>query len=131
MTQWDGINRRKFPRIHYPCLVTVRHEKGEPDVILTHTENIGIGGVCVILNRNLKTFAPVSLEIDLLDTENHLKCHGKIVWVIQRSHEEKKKPLFYDIGIEFSQIEEPDARRLDDIVRRLVRQGRDGSGTGM
>ncbi len=125
MKHWDGINRRKFPRVSYPCLITVHHENGEPNVILTHTENIGIGGVGVVLNRDFKTFMPLTIEIDLLDTGNHLKCRGKIAWVIQRSADEKKKPLFYDIGIEFLHIEDSDQRRLDDIVKRLVRQGKE------
>ena len=56
MSNWDGFNRRKFPRVNYPCLVVlnVRIEETE-SVILSHTENIGIGGVCVILKQNVKT----------------------------------------------------------------------------
>ena len=49
MARWDGLNRRKFPRVIYPCLVVIQNGKvDDRDVILTHTENIGIGGVCVI-----------------------------------------------------------------------------------
>jgi len=80
MSKWDGLNRRKFPRVIYPCLVVIANQdKGEKDVILTHTENIGIGGVCVILKQDLKMFSSVELELDLLDLENHIKCKGKVV----------------------------------------------------
>ncbi len=123
MNAWDGPNRRKFPRVNYPCLITVRYGTSEPDVILTHTENIGTGGICVILNRNLRILSPVDLEIDLLDASNHVKSGGRIVWSIQRKSTEKKKPSFYDIGIEFTGMEDPDRRRLDDVVKRLVKQG--------
>ena len=124
MTAWDGMNRRKFPRVTYPCLITLRQDMGEVDVILTHTENIGIGGVGVIIKKSLKMFAPVELEIDLLDTEDHVKCQGKIVWSIRRKSEETIKPLYYDIGIEFNNINPKDQERLDQVIRRLAKQER-------
>ncbi len=124
MTVRDGTNRRKFPRVTYPCMITLRREAGEPDVILTHTENIGIGGICVTLNRPLRIFSLVDLEIDLLDLGDHLQCCGKVVWTIQRKAEEKRKPLFYDTGIEFLQIEGADRQRLDNVIRRLLKQAK-------
>ena len=119
MNSWGGLNRRKFPRVNYPCLITLRHQDEKPEVILTHTENIGIGGVSVIIKRSLNLFAPIELELDLLDTGNHIKCKGKIVWVIRRKSNEQKKPLFYDIGIEFSNLPFADQRRLEEIVDHL------------
>ncbi|MFH1360194.1 MAG: PilZ domain-containing protein [Candidatus Omnitrophota bacterium] len=122
MNAWDGMNRRKFPRANYPCLVIIRHSHAGPEALLTHTENIGIGGVCVILKRNLKLFMPVELEIDLLDTTTHIKCEGKVVWSVKRSSAEEKKPSFYDTGIEFGDIPEVDEERVQDVVDRLMKQ---------
>ena len=121
MTSWDGLNRRKFPRINYPCLITIRHTSSPPEAILTHTENIGIGGVGVIANKNINLFALVELEIDLLDTAEHIKCQGKVVWSIRRKLNEQKKPMFYDVGIEFLNISDSASKRLEAIVTRLVR----------
>ena len=121
MSSWDGLDRRKFPRVNYPCLVVIRHDGEEKDVILTHTENVGIGGVCVILKKNVKMFCPVELELDLLDLGNHIKCHGKVVWNVQRKSEEPTKPSFYDIGIEFVNISTSEQTRLEDIVSRLIK----------
>ncbi len=120
MGSWDGLNRRKFPRANYPCLITIRHDQGQPEAILTHTENIGTGGVCVILSKEIKLFALVDLEIDLLDTNPHIKCRGKVVWVVRRRSDEKKKPLFYDIGVEFTDLQPSERERLDEIVGRLA-----------
>lgn len=119
--RWDGLNRRKFPRVNYPCLVVVRNNEESKDVILTHTENVGVGGVCVILKKNLKIFCPVELELDLLDLGNHIRCKGRVVWNVQRRTEEPNKPFYYDIGIEFIDIDNHEQRRLDDIIARLVR----------
>ncbi len=120
MTNWDGLNRRRFPRVNYPCLVTLRHDQGEKEAILTHTENLGIGGLCVTVNRNIKMFSPVDVQLDLLDGQNHIKCEGKIVWSIRRKVDETKKPLFYDLGIEFGSLKEEEQRRLQNIVGRLA-----------
>ena len=121
MTNWDGLNRRRFPRVNYPCLVVIRHNNEEKDVILTHTENVGIGGVCVILKKNVKLFCPVELEVDLLDLGNHIKCQGKVVWNVQRKNDHPEKPFFYDIGIEFVNIDKDEQQRLEEVVSRLVR----------
>jgi len=122
MAKWDGLNRRKFPRVNYPCLVVIRKGTSEDkDVFLTHTENIGVGGVCVILKQDLKMFSPVDLELDLMDLGNHIKCRGKVVWNVQRSMDQTKKPLFYDIGIEFEDLDDEERARLQEVVQRLVK----------
>lgn len=126
MARWDGLNRRKFPRVIYPCLVVIQNgEVHAKDVILTHTENIGIGGVCVILKTDLKMFSHVDLELDLLDMENHIRCQGKVVWNVQRKDDAKDKPLFYDIGIEFEDLDTKEQERLDRIVKRLVKNAKE------
>ncbi len=124
MSPWDGLNRRRFPRVNYPCQVVVRNEQEEKDTILAHTENIGVGGVCAILKKSLPMFAPVEVELDLLDFEEHVKCQGKVVWVVRRKSGEENKPMFYDIGIEFVDIEDRDRERVEVTVQKLVKQGR-------
>ena len=124
MGQWEGLNRRKFPRVSYPCLVVIRNNSDfdeKNNVILTHTDNVGVGGVCVVLKQNVKMFSEVELELDLLDFGEHICCTGKVVWNVQRKSEAEEKPLFYDIGIEFINIAEDDRSRLAGIVNRLVK----------
>src|SRR3989338_1912913 len=116
MSGWDGLNRRKFPRANYPCLIIIRHNHAGPEAMLTHTENIGIGGVCVVLKRGIKLFTPVELEIDLLDTTIHIKCEGKVVWSVQRRNSDEKKPSFYDTGVEFMNISMKDQQRISEVV---------------
>ncbi|MDP8211938.1 MAG: PilZ domain-containing protein [Candidatus Zapsychrus exili] len=125
MVNWDGLNRRRFPRVRYPCLIVIRSEEQDNNVILTHTENIGVGGVCIVLKEPLKMFSNITIELDLLDMESHIKCEGKIMWCVQRSGSADKKPLFYDMGIEYVGLDEKELKRLDSIVVRLVKQNRE------
>ena len=116
---WEGINKRKFPRANYPCLLIVRKDHGDPEAMLTHTENVGVGGVCVILKKDLKMFSPVELELDLLDTQKHIRCEAKIVWVVRRRDDAATKPSYFDTGIEFTDLSKEDAKRIEAIVQRL------------
>ena len=121
MGPWDGLNRRRFPRIKYPCLVVIRNGDNKQEMILAHTENIGVGGVCVVLKNSLKMFCPVELEIDLMDLGNHIQCAGKVVWCVQRGMDAEDKPLFYDTGIEFQNLNQYDTQRLSEIVQHLAK----------
>ena len=122
MGKWAGLNRRKFPRVNYPCLVVIRNGgESKNEALLTHTENVGVGGVCIILKRPLKMFCPVEVELDLLDLKEHVKCKGKVVWNVQRKGELSRKPLFYDTGIEFVDLIQKDYQRLEETIQRLVR----------
>ena len=67
-------------------------------------------------------FSVIDLELDLLDSDRHIKCQGKIVWSIRRKLIEEKKPLFYDLGIEFFNLKEDDQKRLGELIQRLVNQ---------
>jgi Tfp pilus assembly protein PilZ len=91
--------------------------------ILTHTENIGMGGLSVTLKSEIKLFTEVDLEVDLLDLDEHILPKGKVVWNVRRKAVEKVKPMFYDIGIEFSEISKRDHERLRINLQRLIDKG--------
>ncbi len=120
---WDGLNRRKFPRIVYPCLVRIASKEEVQDTYLTHTENIGVGGICVIVKREIKMFSPVELEIDLLEDGDNITAKGKVVWNVRRKGIEAHKPMFYDIGIEFESLKEKDSKRLQMAIDTFIKKG--------
>ncbi len=120
---WEGSNRRRFPRIIYPCLIKVAYKDGVEDNVLTHTENIGVGGVCIIVKREVKLFTELTLEIDLLDIDEHVYAQGKVVWSVRRKAIEDVKPSFYDIGVEFLEIKDKDRNRLDAAIDQMIKKG--------
>lgn len=121
MGNWEGLDRRKFPRINYPCQVVI-HSEQDQQAFLTHTENISTGGIGIIFKHNVKLFSPVTIELDLLDLSRHIKCEGKVVWSVRRRNDDPKKPLFYDIGIEFQDLKASDRERLAEIIQKLSKQ---------
>ena len=118
---WEGLNRRKFPRANYPCLVKIRREGEASETLLTHTENISSGGVCVVIKKQFEIFAGVGVEVDLMDGGDIVSCGGRVVWAVRRKATEQVKPSFYDIGIEFMGLKEDARLRLEKLIENITR----------
>ncbi|MBL7156807.1 MAG: PilZ domain-containing protein [Candidatus Omnitrophica bacterium] len=105
----------------YKCLIYIgKKESGK--AISTHTENIGAGGICVILDEDLGLFQGVDLEVDL---ENgvpiNIKCSGTVVWVVKKRDIKGKAALHYDTGIEFVDLNEESKNRITKIVEKHLK----------
>ena len=120
---WNGINRRKFPRANYGCLITIKRRLTSK-IISTQTENIGAGGICVIIKEDIGLFQGVDLEINLDDSRTPVKCGGTVVWVVKKSEVKQKGTLLYDTGIEFIDVRPEDRERITDIVEEIIKQQR-------
>jgi c-di-GMP-binding flagellar brake protein YcgR len=118
---WEGMNRRKFPRVNFPCLVKVVHQDKTADVILTHTENLSGGGICVVIKKSLELFSPAIVELDLMDGEDIISCKGRTIWAVRRKATEPVKPSYYDIGFEFMDIREEDRKRIERTVEHFLK----------
>lgn len=122
MAKWQGLNKRQFPRINYPCLIVIRNgDEDKNDIVLAHTDNIGVGGVCVALKQSVKIFSVLEIELDLLDLGDHIRCKGKVAWNIEKESGDKKNPKIFDVGIEFIDIADEDQSRLQEVIDRLAK----------
>ena len=109
---WEGINRRKFPRVSYPCKVIILGGALR-ETFSTHTENIGTGGICVILSKELPKFFPVRIILYLKDSEGPFECNGRIVWSF-------KTEINFDTGIEFLDLAASGRTRIEKIVNECM-----------
>ena len=119
---WNGINRRKFPRANYGCLITIKRRLTSK-TISTQTENIGAGGICVMIKDDLGLFQGADLEITLDDAKPSVKCGGTVVWVVKKSEPNKKGSYIYDTGIEFIDIRPEDRDRINEVVENIMSKG--------
>ena len=119
---WNGINRRKFPRASYKCLITIK-KRLTAKTISTHTENIGAGGICVLLKEDLGLFQGVDLELFIDKGKHPIRCGGTVVWVVKKSSAKKGASL-YDTGIEFIDIRPEDRDRIAEIVEEILKNQR-------
>ena len=116
---WNGINRRKFPRANYECQITIKKRLNAKS-ISTETENIGAGGICVIIGDDLGLFQGVDVEINLKDDNPIIKSGGTVVWVVKNADPKNKGQTAYDTGIEFIDIRPEDRERITDVVEHLL-----------
>jgi hypothetical protein len=118
---WNGINRRKFPRANYKCIITIK-KRLTAKTISTHTENLGAGGICVLIKEDLGLFQGVDLEIMLEDSNTPVKCGGTVVWVVKKSEPKQKASYLYDTGIEFIDIRPEDRDRITAVVDLILKR---------
>ena len=113
---WSGIDKRCFPRANFECHVVVRR-KDHPESFSTRTENIGVGGICVILDKGLELFTEVIVEVAFPDNQSPLINDGKIVWVVKEAVSNKR----FDTGIEFINLPEEQQKRIERIVENVLK----------
>jgi c-di-GMP-binding flagellar brake protein YcgR len=108
--------RRGFVRANVPCKIIVflpqRHE------IDSHTENIGAGGVKVVIEEKLEISSIVELRIYL--EREPIVCKGRVVWVLDKVTSSAEQKAVYDTGIEFYEIKEEDRMRINNFVRAIT-----------
>lgn len=123
---WDGFNKRKFPRLNLQCEIEIQSEVQSFPVIQTITENVGMGGVCVIVDQSLGRFNRCRLRLEL----NHqpdkqvVECSGKVVWIIA-TRDIRSRKIRYDTGIEFMDIESDTRKMLKAYLEEHARKMND------
>lgn len=117
---WDGVDRRIFPRAEYPCLITIRKSTPPMQAILTHTENISVGGVRIIIKERVEVMTEVNLELDLKDTLETISSKATVSWVKQAPSGGEGKSARYDTGIQFHSLKDEYRRRIQKIVDHLM-----------
>ncbi|MDD5004917.1 MAG: PilZ domain-containing protein [Candidatus Omnitrophica bacterium] len=120
---WQGVDKRIFPRANYPCTVRIR-SKGSAEAFRTKTENIGCGGICVILPKDVGMFNPVEVEIELASANEQRKisCDGTVVWVVRRGQVGKDLPNSFDTGIEFIGLKPEDKLLIERVVTECLQK---------
>ena len=108
---WEGMDQRRFPRVKCQCVVRLKQQGKAPSAISAVTENVGLGGVCVLLEHGLDIFSPVELELSLDDNKPSIRVQGTIVWVVRRRH--VKKGTSFDTGVEFADLPAETKARIE------------------
>ena len=112
---WAGLDQRVFPRFSASCDITI---SGGGDILKAKTQNIGVGGVCLIFNKALEKFSQVKLRLVLDESLPMIECDAKVVWMIP-SKEISSPKKHYDIGLEFLNIKASDLERIHEFIQKL------------
>ena len=111
---WAGLDQRVFPRFKVRCDITIDYPIG--GTIRAQTQNLGAGGVCVILQRELEKLSTVHLELSLQEILPPIQCDGRVVWMV-RSKEFVSRKTSFDTGIEFVNLKLEDQERISSFIK--------------
>ena len=112
---WAGLDQRVFPRFSARCDIAI---SGGGQTIKTQTQNIGIGGLRVILNQELEKLSQVRLRFVLDESQSVIECNVRVVWMIP-SKELSSSKVRYDTGFEFVNLDPLDRDRIQSFIQRL------------
>jgi len=113
---WDGVEKRNFIRANFPCKIIIYTPSEH--VLISHTENIGAGGVRVIIEESLDISSIVGLEVFLSGTQ--IICKGRIVWVVKKVDSDDNEANIWDTGVEFYEIAERDRKVVENFVDAAI-----------
>ena len=111
----SDASQRKFPRVNYPCQLTMWMPEGPYDTVLTNALDIGQGGLCVEMNREVIQGMKVDIEIDFKDNTAPFRCKGVVV----RCQQEDNKH-YYNIGIQFVSLSETNQAALAGKISQII-----------
>lgn len=118
---WDSLNRRRFPRLSLKCEIEIM-DKEKPLRYAAMTENLGAGGVCLLLDKELPRFSMVDLRLDLGDGKDPIACVGKICWTVESRGLKTGKKI--DTGIEFLGMSEAERSRVVRLIDSCAEAGK-------
>ncbi|OGW87111.1 MAG: hypothetical protein A3C35_06960 [Omnitrophica bacterium RIFCSPHIGHO2_02_FULL_46_11] len=110
---WEGLNQRAFPRVTTQCDLIIHDRIG--GTIKAKTQNLGLGGLCVLLDRSLEKLSQVHLRLALTKANPPVECDGRIVWMVRTKEPVASRPTF-DIGIEFLNLKLGDKDQISSFI---------------
>ena len=113
--KYDSVDKRRALRVVFPFTTHIYIFGKGP--ISTYTENISERGIRVIIREELKISSKVDLEIYIHDKP--VCCKACIVWVKRKETEYIDGEVFFDIGMEFTKINQDDTLVIRERVKEL------------
>lgn len=111
---WDGFNQRKFPRLNLKCEVRI-NPQDTSRVIRATTENVGVGGICLLQNQELARYSKCQITLELSPEYPKIESDGKVCWIIPH-RQPLAKTTEYDTGIEFVGMKS----EMRDVLRQFI-----------
>jgi c-di-GMP-binding flagellar brake protein YcgR len=111
---WSGLDQRAFPRFDTRCDIAI-HDRQFGTGLKVKTQNLGAGGVCVMLEQGLEKLSQVRLRLALSESEKPIECDGKVVWMVPSTDPTSRKVSF-DTGIEFVNLSSEDRARIERFI---------------
>ena len=111
-----GMNeKRRFLRLNSTVEIqyTILGKELQEDV-KTKTKNISAGGLCIIAHESLEKDYILGISIYLPGEALPITAKGRVVWI--KPFQIGKEEQHYDVGVEFTEIDTEDRKKIDQFV---------------
>ena len=112
---WESLDLRKFPRLAIKCDVEISGTNN-PLSVAVITQNIGAGGVCVVMPKEVSKLTRVLIRLHLSDDPEPVESYARVCWVVPTRTDLKKDETVFDTGFEFINMSDPDRARLKKFI---------------
>lgn len=120
------IERRKYPRLVFN--IEVEYNKISQDYpvsVVTLSKNIGSGGICIIClekgNDKVNVGDNLNLRFSLPDGNEVINVKGIVIWVEEYFVGDISSSKAYDVGIEFTSIQDTDRAKIEQFVYKGIK----------
>lgn len=111
---WESLDLRKFPRLALRCDVEISGTNN-PLSIAVMTANIGAGGVCVVMPKEVSKLTRVLIRLHIPDDPEPVESYARVCWVVP-SRTPLKNETVFDTGFEFINISNQDRDRVKKFI---------------
>lgn len=121
----NALEKRKFSRVKENIFIFQHLKSGNPDKFMAITCDIGGGGLMFETERSIPQGGILDFEIyQPIDSRKiiffSIFAKAKVIWIrkIDKDHFEEGENK-YRVGVEFSEINGEDRKRVDTYVKKL------------
>lgn len=114
-SDWKYQERRKFPRVKFPCKVVVDYSL-KP--IFVHTENLSEGGMRAVLPEHIPEKVIVNIEL-IFESKKTIQCSAKVTWIQPKPASANSADFVYDTGFQFMDLKEEDQKYLEGMLKKV------------
>ena len=113
--------KRRFPRCPAPVLVRCHDIEDAERHIQTISRDVSVAGIRFPATEQLRGGSILDLTIELSPDQAPIHAQGEVKWL--REFSRIGAPQF-EVGVEFTDMSEPDRQRLKAYCARWLRAGR-------
>jgi len=90
-----------------------------PEILLTHTENLGCGGMRLLIEKEIVVAQAVQVEL-FIGKKKKITARAKVVWSMAIKNPCDQKTVLFDIGLEFIGITDAYKAEIERLVYALM-----------
>ena len=115
MTNYEGQDRRKSPRIEANFVVNYKIEEMPEGYDLSQTKNISQGGILMTTNRSFEKGSFLTINIRIPFVPQKIKLKGEVV-----ASQEKVRDLIYETRVQFVGLDKDFFVKLGEFIQKTL-----------